>query len=232
MGGIETVRIIHRIAAVTIVLMSVYHVIVLGYKIWVRRVEMTMLPGLKDVTDALDVVRYNLGLTKEHPRMPRYNFGEKVEYWAMVWGTVVMAITGLHAVEPDRDHPLPARPGHPRGQGRARRRSRPGRARHPHLALLQRAREDVQQEHVQRQDVRGTRWKKSTARSCEHRIAGQTRPAARSRGRAAPRADLPARRDRAGADRHRSPSTSSPPSSRPRSRRCPRRSSARRSSRR
>ncbi len=95
MGGIESVRIIHRIAAVTIVLMSVYHVIVLGYKIWVRRVEMSMLPGLKDLTDALDLVRYNLGLSKEHPKMPRYNFGEKVEYWAMVWGTVVMAITGF-----------------------------------------------------------------------------------------------------------------------------------------
>jgi formate dehydrogenase gamma subunit len=95
MGGIETVRIIHRIAAVVIVLQSVYHVIVLGYKVWVRRSEMTMLPGLKDVTDALDVVRYNLGLSKEHPKMPRYNFGEKVEYWAMVWGTVIMAITGF-----------------------------------------------------------------------------------------------------------------------------------------
>ena len=88
-------RIIHRIAAVGIVVQSVYHVLVLGYKIWVRRIEMTMLPGLKDVTDAVDLVRYNLGLTKEHPKMPRYNFGEKVEYWAMVWGTVIMAITGF-----------------------------------------------------------------------------------------------------------------------------------------
>ncbi|MCU0508102.1 MAG: cytochrome b/b6 domain-containing protein [Anaerolineae bacterium] len=95
MGGIETVRIIHRIAAVLIVLQSVYHIIVLGYKTWVRRTEMSMLPGLKDLTDALDLVRYNLGLAKEHPRMPRYNFGEKVEYWAMVWGTVIMAITGF-----------------------------------------------------------------------------------------------------------------------------------------
>lgn len=95
LGGIETVRIIHRIAAVILVLQSVYHFILLGYKIWVRRTEMTMLPGLKDLTDALDVVRYNLGLSKEHPRMPRYNFGEKVEYWAMIWGTVIMAITGF-----------------------------------------------------------------------------------------------------------------------------------------
>ena len=95
MGGIETVRIIHRIAAIGIAIQSVYHVLLLGYKVWVHRTEMTMLPGLKDVTDAIDVIRYNLGLTKEHPKMPRYNFGEKVEYWAMVWGTVIMAITGF-----------------------------------------------------------------------------------------------------------------------------------------
>ena len=129
LGGIESVRIIHRIAAVTIVLMSIYHVIVLGYKIWVRRVEMTMLPGLKDVTDALDVLRYNLGLSKEHPRMPRYNFGEKVEYWAMVWGTVIMAITGFMLWNPIFDRTLRARPGDSGREGRARRRGRPGRAR-------------------------------------------------------------------------------------------------------
>ena len=95
LGGIETVRIIHRIAAVVLALQSIYHVLVLGHKIWVRRVRMTMLPGLKDLTDAIDVVRYNLGLSREHPKMPRYNFGEKVEYWAMVWGTIIMGVTGF-----------------------------------------------------------------------------------------------------------------------------------------
>jgi len=95
LGGIEIVRIIHRIAAIILAVQSVYHVLVLGHKIWVRRIRMTMLPGLKDLTDAIDVVRYNLGLSREHPRMPRYNFGEKVEYWAMVWGTIIMGITGF-----------------------------------------------------------------------------------------------------------------------------------------
>ena len=42
-----------------------------------------------------DYVRYNLGLIKNHPRMTKFNFGEKVEYWAVVWGTAVMAITGF-----------------------------------------------------------------------------------------------------------------------------------------
>lgn len=95
LGGIETTRIIHRIAAIVFVLQSVYHLLVVGYKIFVARRELTMLPGLRDVTDAIDVLRYNLGLTKNHPKLPRYNFAEKAEYWALVWGGIVMAVTGF-----------------------------------------------------------------------------------------------------------------------------------------
>jgi mono/diheme cytochrome c family protein len=54
-----------------------------------------MLPGIKDVRDVFQYIGFNLGLTREHPRMPRYNFGEKAEYLAVVWGTVVMVITGF-----------------------------------------------------------------------------------------------------------------------------------------
>jgi len=40
------------------------------------------------------MIAYNLGVAKERPAMKRFNFGEKVEYWAVVWGTFLMAITG------------------------------------------------------------------------------------------------------------------------------------------
>ena len=95
LGGIENVRIIHRVAAIVLALESIYHIIVLAHKVYVRRTELGMLPGPKDALDALDVLRYNLGLTKEHPRLPRYNFAEKAEYWAMLWGTAVMGLTGF-----------------------------------------------------------------------------------------------------------------------------------------
>jgi cytochrome b subunit of formate dehydrogenase len=95
LGGIEHVRTFHHIAAIVFVLECIYHFILLAHKVFVRRVEMTMLPGLKDAVDAIDLVRYNLGLTNEHPRMPRYNFAEKAEYWALIWGAVVMGITGF-----------------------------------------------------------------------------------------------------------------------------------------
>ena len=95
LGGIEFVRIIHRIAATIFVLEGIYHVIHLGYILYVQRKSATMVPTFKDVTDALYTFLYNIGLAKEMPKMPRYNFTEKLEYLAMVWGFIAMGLTGF-----------------------------------------------------------------------------------------------------------------------------------------
>lgn len=95
MGGIELVRIIHRWAAFFLVAGSVYHVFTSAYRLYVKRERPRMALNRQDLTDAITYVRYNLGLTDEHPRMPKFNFGEKFEYWAVVWGTAVMTITGF-----------------------------------------------------------------------------------------------------------------------------------------
>jgi len=54
-----------------------------------------MLPQLKDATDLVQVFAYNLGLTKTEPRFAKFNYAEKVEYWAFMWGTVVMTVSGF-----------------------------------------------------------------------------------------------------------------------------------------
>lgn len=54
-----------------------------------------MLPGLGDIRKGWQALLYNLGLRADRPQEGRYNFAEKAEYWAVVWGTVVMAITGF-----------------------------------------------------------------------------------------------------------------------------------------
>ncbi len=95
MGGIELVRIIHRWAAFALVVGSVYHLFTSAYRLFVKQEPMRILPNKQDLTDMIAVVRYNLGLSKEHPRMAKFNFGEKIEYWAVVWGTAIMAITGF-----------------------------------------------------------------------------------------------------------------------------------------
>ena len=95
LGGIETVRYIHRWAAVVLVLGSIYHLLTSSYRLFVRRERMRMLPDIKDAYDMRDTITYNLGLSDDPPRMRKFNFGEKFEYWAVVWGTAVMIVTGF-----------------------------------------------------------------------------------------------------------------------------------------
>ena len=95
LGGIENLRAIHHTAAAVMMLVTIYHIIVVGYKIFVERRRMTMLPVLQDAKDALVAFLYNLGFKKSRPQMGRYTFEEKAEYWAFVWGTVVMGFTGF-----------------------------------------------------------------------------------------------------------------------------------------
>lgn len=94
-GGIETTRIIHRTAATILMLESIYHLVVVIYKVYVRRISMTMLPGMQDVRDFSGLVLYLLGRRPEQPAMGRYAFDEKVEYWSLVWGTLIMILTGF-----------------------------------------------------------------------------------------------------------------------------------------
>lgn len=95
MGGIEFIRIVHRWAAFVLVVGSVYHLFTSSYRFFVKQEAMAMLPERKDGQDLIQWVRYNLGRTEHHPKMKKFNFGEKFEYWALVWGTTVMIITGF-----------------------------------------------------------------------------------------------------------------------------------------
>jgi formate dehydrogenase gamma subunit len=95
LGGVENVRVIHRVAAVLLMFGVVYHIGALGYKFYVRRVRPTIVPGTRDVTSAWSAFLYNLGRKPSRPQEGRYSFDEKAEYWAFVWGTVIMVITGF-----------------------------------------------------------------------------------------------------------------------------------------
>jgi cytochrome b subunit of formate dehydrogenase len=54
-----------------------------------------MLPRYHDVKEALQNVGYLLGLRAERPAFDRFSYIEKAEYWAVVWGTVIMGVTGF-----------------------------------------------------------------------------------------------------------------------------------------
>ncbi|HEX7976612.1 MAG TPA: c-type cytochrome domain-containing protein [Anaerolineales bacterium] len=95
LGGIETTRVIHHDAAIVLLLVSIYHVIVVLYRIFVRRLPLSMLPVPQDFVHLFHDLQYYFGRRKHKAYYGRYNYAEKAEYLAVVWGTLIMAITGF-----------------------------------------------------------------------------------------------------------------------------------------
>jgi len=92
----ERVRAIsHRVAAVVLVGVGVYHVFYLASTREGRRLILDFLPLPKDATDAWRTMRHHLAPRAPKPEFARFNYAEKAEYWALVWGLLVMASTGI-----------------------------------------------------------------------------------------------------------------------------------------
>ena len=95
-GSTEHIRrIVHRIAAVIMMAIGLYH---LAYMVFTREGR----KGLRDLwfrfsdaKEATGTLGYHLGVTRKKPQFGRFSYAEKTEYWAGMWGTIVMAITGL-----------------------------------------------------------------------------------------------------------------------------------------
>ncbi len=95
MGGLENARIIHRAAAIALMLLALEHIGSVLYDLYVRRIPPSILPTREDFRNAWRALRYNLGLTDSPPRQGWFTFQEKFEYWALVWGLLIMGLTGF-----------------------------------------------------------------------------------------------------------------------------------------
>jgi cytochrome b subunit of formate dehydrogenase len=96
MEGARSMRsLIHRTAAVIFMAISVTHLISLIVSRKLRNHWKEMLPNRKDPREALSNFAYNLGLGDTPPPRSSHSYIEKAEYWAVVWGAIVMVATGL-----------------------------------------------------------------------------------------------------------------------------------------
>ena len=86
--------IVHRIAGVVMVLVSIYHCYYLFFVPRGKELLRDLLPTLQDFRDAFTVMRFNLGRSTVRARFGRFSYIEKTEYWALVWGTILMGATG------------------------------------------------------------------------------------------------------------------------------------------
>ncbi len=93
-GGFPVRGIIHRTAAVLFVLTSIWHLFYLTSDRG-KRFLADIFPQRKDFGQFFQMIRYDLGLKSEPPALGKFGYVEKAEYWALVWGTVIMTISGF-----------------------------------------------------------------------------------------------------------------------------------------
>lgn len=85
----------HRIAGVVMCLAGVWHVAYLAFTPRGRELFFALLPCRKDISDMVGIFRYNLGMTRKRPLFARFSYIEKLEYWALIWGSILMTATGF-----------------------------------------------------------------------------------------------------------------------------------------
>lgn len=87
--------VLHRTAAVVLISATLYHFVHLAVNRRDRAFLSAMMPKVKDATDLVGVLLFNLGMRKEAPQFAKFNYAEKLEYWAFLWGTAVMGLSGF-----------------------------------------------------------------------------------------------------------------------------------------
>ena len=95
LGGLKNTGVLHRIGAVGLIAVGVFHILYLLFTADGRRNFMQLLPAPKDVMDLFVQIRYFLGKTDKHARFGRFSYVEKFDYWAVYWGMVVMVGSGI-----------------------------------------------------------------------------------------------------------------------------------------
>lgn len=106
-GGTDAARLIHRIAAITMVLTSIYHLgTVIGgslYKILKKQfdIKRTQIPIKKDLDDLVHDIKYFLGREQYRPKMGKFMYKQKLHYLAILWGSFVLIAAGSTLLYPE-----------------------------------------------------------------------------------------------------------------------------------
>lgn len=86
---------IHRIAAVVLIIVSLAHVFQIVFSGRGREFLKSMKPGAGDLTSFVRNMLFHFNKKSRRPRYGRFDYTEKAEYWALIWGTIIMIVTGF-----------------------------------------------------------------------------------------------------------------------------------------
>lgn len=95
LGGIDMMRLIHRITGVVFTVLCVVHLTIALVGVLTGRLDMNITPQKADFRDAIQNLKYYIGLAPAPPKFGRYDYRQKFEYWGMVVGSAVMILSGF-----------------------------------------------------------------------------------------------------------------------------------------
>ncbi len=94
-NAFEARGIVHRIASIVMIGASLYHLYYILFTPRGKQLVRDFLPCKQDLFDFRDSMLYLIGKSDVKPKLGRFSYIEKMEYWAVVWGTVIMGATGF-----------------------------------------------------------------------------------------------------------------------------------------
>ncbi len=93
-GGIDMMRLIHRNTGLFFCLQLLAHIIYGATGLY-RGVETTIFITKKDFRDAIHNLKYYLGFETMPATTDLFTYRQKFEYWGVLTGSILMALTGL-----------------------------------------------------------------------------------------------------------------------------------------
>lgn len=104
-GGYENSLLIHKWVGIIMLIGFVVHTIYLLFKVDWRNPKTSLfgpdslIPTHRDVIQLFQRIRWFFGLGAS-PRLGRWTYWEKFDYWAVYWGMPLLALTGLMLMYP------------------------------------------------------------------------------------------------------------------------------------
>lgn len=96
LGINENVRaFIHRTSAVFMVLDITVFGLYLLFNKRGKAILKLFLPRFKDVKEFIKLMKYYSTMKGERPKLGVFDYSEKFEFWALIWGVIIMAVTGF-----------------------------------------------------------------------------------------------------------------------------------------
>ncbi|MFQ6048313.1 MAG: formate dehydrogenase subunit gamma, partial [Phycisphaerae bacterium] len=106
MGGLSTIRMIHRTAGLMLILGFLYHLVYVAViarrakrrtgRGWLRTMlDLPMVMRGRDWKDLLHLLGFLLFLRRTRPQAGRFSLEEKFDYFGVFWGVTLLGVTGV-----------------------------------------------------------------------------------------------------------------------------------------